>query len=59
MADYDDDLNPHEWEKPAWAKDGPKLKSTGKVRSIEVLDIFGICIVSDCIFLFSRDRLTL
>ena len=29
MAD-DDDLNPHEWEKPAWAKDGPKLKSTGK-----------------------------
>ena len=29
MAD-DDDLNPHEWEKPAWAKEGPKLKSTGK-----------------------------
>jgi len=29
MAD-DDDLNPHEWEKPAWAKEGPKLRSTGK-----------------------------
>jgi hypothetical protein len=28
----DDDINPHEWEKPAWAKDGPKLKSTGKAE---------------------------
>ena len=31
MAD-DEDLNPHEWEKPAWAKEGPKLKTTGKAE---------------------------
>eukprot|EP00797_Seminavis_robusta_P016493 Sro2460_g328270.2 (96) ;mRNA; r:10941-11543 len=31
----DEDLNPHEWEKPAWAKDGPKLKSTGKADKMK------------------------
>merc|ERR1712232_728748 len=34
-ADDDDDLNKHEWEKPAWAKDGPKLKSTGKAEAMK------------------------
>jgi len=35
MAEDDEDYNKHEWEKPAWAKNGPKLKSTGKADAMK------------------------
>lgn len=35
MADYNDDDDDGLWEKPAWAKGGVKLKSTGKADAMK------------------------